>query len=74
LLRVVLDRRLLAGSCENGAEPSDLTKAGNFFSKWESIRFIRWTLPHAVGMFCEAKLYRVFHAIVVVILVVRLAT
>lgn len=48
------------GSCENGTEPSGLAKAGNFFSKCESIRFLRWTLPHAVDMFCETKLYRVF--------------
>jgi hypothetical protein len=64
----------LASSCENGTEPSGLTKAGNFFFKWESIRFLRWTLPHGVDMFCEAKLYRVFHTIAVVILVVWLVT
>lgn len=30
-----------SGSCENGTEPSCLTKVGNFFSLWEIINFLR---------------------------------
>lgn len=62
------------GCCENGTDSSGLTKAGNFFSSWRSIRLLRWTLPHRVDTFYEANLYRVFHTIAVVILVVWLVT